>query len=235
MEEKYGGIVLSGINYGENDKILSIFTLEKGTVSANIKGVKKAGAKLKFAQEPFCFAEFIFAKKGERRTVINASLIDSFYPLREDIVKYYSASAVLEYVKKFAKEEIVSAELFTLVINSLKKMAYTSEEPTSVLTDFLIRALSLSGYALSLSGCVNCGAKIENRVFFDSETGSFKCADCFDGKGREIKVSTHAALLSADSGITRQNAKDALRLLEYYIAHKADVKLASLSELDKII
>ena len=49
MEEKVSGIVLGGISYGENDKILKLFTLEKGLISAKIKGVKKAGAKLKFA------------------------------------------------------------------------------------------------------------------------------------------------------------------------------------------
>ena len=62
MEEKLSGIVLGGVNYGENDKIINVFTLEKGVVSAKIKGVKKAGAKLKFASEPFCFAEFVFFK-----------------------------------------------------------------------------------------------------------------------------------------------------------------------------
>ena len=42
MEEKLSGIVLGGVAYGENDKILKIFSLEKGMVSARIKGVKQA-------------------------------------------------------------------------------------------------------------------------------------------------------------------------------------------------
>ena len=45
MEEKLSGIVLSGINYGESDKIINVFTPEKGVVSAKMKSVKKAGAK----------------------------------------------------------------------------------------------------------------------------------------------------------------------------------------------
>ena len=89
MEEKARGIVLGGVNFGESDKILKIFTLEKGVVSAKIKGVKKAGAKLKFASEPFCLVEFIFSVSSGRRTIIGASLIDSFYPVREDIEKYF--------------------------------------------------------------------------------------------------------------------------------------------------
>ena len=88
MEEKVSGIVLGGVNFGENDKILKVFTLEKGLISAKIKGVKKAGAKLKFASEPFCFAEFILSVTNAGHTVIGASLFDSFYSIREDIIKY---------------------------------------------------------------------------------------------------------------------------------------------------
>ena len=80
MEEKMSGIVLGGVNFSENDKILNILTLEKGVISAKIKGVKKAGAKLKFASEPFCFAEFIFSKNLDKRTVIGASLLIVFTP-----------------------------------------------------------------------------------------------------------------------------------------------------------
>ena len=43
MEEKTSGIVLSGVGYGENDKIVNIFTLDKGVVSARMKGVKRQG------------------------------------------------------------------------------------------------------------------------------------------------------------------------------------------------
>ena len=114
MEEKLSGIVLGGINFGENDKILNVFTPELGVISAKIKGVKKAGAKLKFAAEPFCFAEFIFSKKGSMRTVIGASLIDSFYSLRLDLKKYFCAGSVVEYVKKFIQEGITSSELFII-------------------------------------------------------------------------------------------------------------------------
>ena len=74
MEEKLNGIVLSGVSFGENDKILNIFTLEKGTVSAIIKGVKKAGAKLKFASEPFCFAEFFMYRKSRSQQLSHIEL-----------------------------------------------------------------------------------------------------------------------------------------------------------------
>ena len=116
MEEILHGIVLGGVSYGENDKMLTIFTLSKGSISARIKGVKKAGAKLKFASEPFCFAEFVFSTTGERRTVIGASLVDSFYPIRNDLKTLYLASACVEFVRRFSKESIVSEPQFTALV-----------------------------------------------------------------------------------------------------------------------
>ena len=116
MEEKLRGIVLSGVNYGESDKILGIFTLEKGLITAKIKGVKKAGAKMKFASEPFCFAEFIFSEKNGKRTVIGASLIDSFYPLREGVEKFFAGGAMVEYTKKFLYEGMKNEDHFILLI-----------------------------------------------------------------------------------------------------------------------
>ena len=63
---KVNALMLRAADYGENDKILTLLTAELGKISAGIKGVKKAGAKLKFAAQPFCFAEYILSKRGER-------------------------------------------------------------------------------------------------------------------------------------------------------------------------
>ena len=63
MDYKTDALVLRASDYGENDKIVTLFSLQYGKISAALKGVKKAGAKLKFAAQPFCFAEYVLAKK----------------------------------------------------------------------------------------------------------------------------------------------------------------------------
>lgn len=237
MEEKVSGIVLGGVAFGENDKILNIFTLEQGVVSAKIKGVKKAGAKLKFASEPFCFAEFVFSKRGEMRTVIGASLFDSFYPVREDVVKYFCAGAIVEFVKRFYREDIVSPETFFSVVSALKSIAYGDGNAKSALVSFFITALKFAGYALFFDGCDKCGKEIEGRVFFDFRSGDFKCEKCFDGTGREVSIYTYKALQMAESGQLKddyQGTDKALRLIEYYLENRADEKINSLKELIKM-
>ncbi|MBR2498371.1 MAG: DNA repair protein RecO [Clostridia bacterium] len=237
MEEKLSGIVLGGVNFGENDRILNIFTLEQGVVSAKIKGVKKAGAKLKFASEPFCFAEFIFMKKGTMRTVKNASLLDSFYPVRENIVKYFCAGTVVEFLKRFYKEEMISEQTFFLSVDALKQIAY-SEQPKSALVKFLVDALFVAGYGLRTHDCALCEEEISERPFFDYRTGSFYCLECAPDGAREISVHTLSALIKSsvsellddDVGTDR-----ALKLLEFYIQNRSEENLKSLKELIKIL
>ncbi|MBE5754875.1 MAG: DNA repair protein RecO [Clostridiales bacterium] len=237
MEEKMSGIVLGGISFGENDKILKIFTLEQGVVSAKIKGVKKAGAKLKFASEPFCFAEFIFSKRGDLRTVIGASLIESFYPVREDISKYFCAGAIVEFIKKFYREDIVSPETFFTVVSALKSIAYGDIGAKASLVNFFVSALKISGFALSFNGCSKCEGEIDGRIFFDYRSGAFYCEKCFDGTGREVSILTYKALQKAEKGVLEENDEGtlkALKLIEYYLEMRADENLNSLKELIKI-
>ena len=62
-------VVLNSIDYKEKDKLVKLFTAETGVISAVLKGVKSANSKLKFACQPFCFAEFELVKKGEFYTI----------------------------------------------------------------------------------------------------------------------------------------------------------------------
>lgn len=236
MEEKTSGIVISSVNYGESDKIVNVLTPDKGVVSAKMKSVKKAGAKLRFASEPFCFSEYVFSIGKVGRTVIGASLIDSFYPVRLDVKKLYAGSAVLSFTKKFCRENIDSSEIFIYALDALKGMAYGDKSEITYLTEFLCKALADSGYALDVDGCHECGCDIDGAVYFDYRTGGFYCEKCNDGKGRLVLKSTLDALKNASLGMDSQeeNAVKGLKLLDYYMENRADVVIPPLKELIKI-
>ena len=172
------------------------------------------------------------------RTVIGASLIDSFYPVRENIVKFFCAGTVLEFVKKFYQEDMVSPDAFLSMVKALKKIAYGEKNFKSTLVNFLLGALKESGFQLSVNGCFYCGCEeILGRVFFDYRTGSFSCENCFDGTGREVNHQTLTALCLAekeqlDDGF--EGTDKALRLLDYYLKNRTEESLNSLAELIKM-
>ncbi|MBQ7164537.1 MAG: DNA repair protein RecO [Clostridia bacterium] len=240
MEEKLKAVVLRAVDYKDNDKILTLFSLENGVVSAAIRGVKKANAKLKFAAQPFCFCEYVLSKKGDRRSVVSADIIESFYPIREDIVRFYAGAVALEYVNAFVQEEMESEEAFLLLLSFLRALCYSSASPRALLVKFLIEALSLSGYELSVHYCIKCRKSVINRAFFDFDAGGAVCEDCREGADVEINPAT-LSLLSAADGASFDDItsfdfplmieRKAIKLLSYYALVKAGVTLKSVNDL----
>lgn len=235
MEEKVNALMIKSVDYGENDKILTLFSVEKGVISAKIRGVKKAGAKLKFAAEPFCFAEYILSGRNGMHSVINASLIDGFFPLRLDIEKFYAAGAAAEFIKRFCPENVVSAGAFFLLTRCLKALAYTDAPPSHALLAFLTGCLKEIGYGLDLSACAGCGGEV-TRPFFDFSAGAAYCEECRKDGLTEIRLSTYRLLREANSGETpcedyeEESFRRALSLLFKYIRVNTSEELRNLRE-----
>ena len=123
MDLKVNGITLSAVNYKESDRILNVFTLERGKITVNARGVRKATARMKALSEPFCFAEAVLAEKNGRFTATEVNVFDTFYPLRTDVKKYYAGLCALEFTNAFFPEETVSEEQFVLLVNYLKQLS----------------------------------------------------------------------------------------------------------------
>ncbi len=234
MEIKVNALVTRAIEYKDNDKILTLYSYEKGKITAGIKGVKKSGAKLKFASEPFCFAEFILANKGERNTVINATFIDSFYNLRTSLLKYYSSSVIAETVNLLVEQEIRDENLFNLIINTVKHVCY-GENEKAVLCKYLYLFSKYNGYELQDIACYGCGENDLDRVFFNPANATFSCSSCKDLSFMEITTETYNALkliskmsfeeLSSTKEVI--NCDKLLKFLFFYLNIKTDQKLVS--------
>ena len=231
MEQKVDALVLRTADYGENDKIVTLFSLQKGKISASLKGVKKAGAKLKFAAQPFCFAEYVLTGKGERNTVISAALTDGFYPLREDIGKFYAAACVLGVCDTLLFDGIVNEELFLRTVNTLKEMCVSDE--ADALVSFMISALGLSGYGLALEHCGGCGKELSGRMFFDLRDGCFYCSDCAKGSGASestLHELRKGAGMSYDESLAKSGKMRAIRLLSAYFTEKTETRVKAFDE-----
>ena len=233
---KVNALMLRAADYLENDKILTLLTAERGKLTAGIKGVKKAGAKLKFAAQPFCFAEYILAERGGRYTVTQASECESFYELRTDVNKFYAASAVCETALALTYEG-ADTELFYDCVKALSEMCQGDE--SVALIGFLLTALRKAGYGVNTGTCPTCGEALagKDKLRFIMDTGCFTCWDCSNGVG--ASGITYDVLRAADghSGapITLEGTKRALKLLNEYLIYKTDAKCLSLTEYIKLI
>ena len=236
---KVNALMLRAVDYGENDKILTLLTDGLGKISAGIKGVKKAGAKLKFAAQPFCFAEYILSGRGDRYTVTQASETESFYELRTDINKFYAASAVCEVADRLTFGSADDAAVFTLAVQALSNICNSDER--SALIRFLLSALAASGYTLGMDSCSECGARLTSspKMRFDMNAGAFTCWDCGTGYGTGGATYNVLRMCAGrtyePAYITDEGYKRALRLLREYIVFKTDARCAGLSEYIRLL
>ena len=172
------GIVLSSCDFKEKDKLCQIFTVELGKITAILKSCKNSNAKLKFASQPFCFAEFSLVQIGKFYQIVDAKLIDSFFDLTNQLTTYYIAYFMLELVDVSIQQDEQNANLFILLINGLKYICYNKLPAYFVALKFCESILDNLGYRLDFKKCSNCHLPFTSKIFFDIETCEFVCNSC---------------------------------------------------------
>ena len=104
----------------------------------------------------------------------------------------------------------------------------------------LVSALALSGYELSVCGCIKCRKTVKNRAFFDFAAGGAVCGDCRTGTDVEINPATLSLLEAADEtafddisafDFPPMIERKAIKLLSYYALVKAGVTLKAVNDL----
>lgn len=173
------GIVLKAIDYGEKDKIISIFTAEKGRVSAILKGVRRVTSRLKYASQPFCYANFSLSGRTELLTVTDVSEITNFFDITQSYAKMICGSAMLEMVDNAVALDEPDPILFEALRRALGLLSDTDISPDLVLMRFAIGLFKVSGYAMNLKTCHVCGKPLnQDKVVFDLDAGQFCCYKC---------------------------------------------------------
>ena len=238
MEIKTEAIVLQAIDYKDNDKLLTLFSPTLGRITAGARGVKKPKAKLAFSAQPFCFAEYVLAEKGGRYTVTGAYLHESFFSLRYDIVRFYAACAAAEICLAILYENETYEALFIALIECLKSLALSEDDPAEAVASFCLIALRESGYPIDLAFLEECDGDIGERLWFDFADGKFTTFDrCVNGE--RASLSTYHTLRKC-AGLTYSETaleggkKRALRLLKAYLSEKTEIKLENLGELIRL-
>lgn len=234
MDVKTEAIVLQATDYKDNDKLLTLFSPTLGKITAGIRGVKKPKAKLSFAAQPFCFAEYVLAEKGGRYTVTGAYLHESFFELRLDIDCFYAACAAAEICRMLAQENEAYEALFVGFVECLKSLCLAGDDKSEALISFALIALRESGYPIDLGFLEECEGDIGEKLWFDFSDGKFATFErCVQGE--RASVSTYHVLrkcagLAYDEAAVAGGKKRALRLLKAYLCEKTDARFDSVGE-----
>jgi DNA repair protein RecO (recombination protein O) len=205
-------VVLRSFRFGEADRVLHLYTLERGRVGAVAKGVRKTKSRFGARLEPFSHVELVLHHgRGELDTVTGASLIRPHDRSRTDPYRLQVGLIGLEAMLRLYTEQEANERAFTALTRFLDALDDLPSTKRRAALDpltlaFQLKLLWLSGYLPHLDGCVECGEH-EGIVGYLPEAGGVVCAGC----ARSGTLHLTAAGLAAIHGLLHATLADAGR------------------------
>ncbi len=144
---KTEGVVLKRSNFGEADRIITLFTKHYGKITGLAKGIRKLTSRKRGALEIFNQVAF-FATKGKGMEIITeAEVLNPFSGWRKDLKKVGVAYELCEMVDKLTAEGTEQAEVYELLVAALKDLERINREKLPVLVEgFADSLLKLLGF-----------------------------------------------------------------------------------------
>jgi len=186
-------VVLRHADWGEADRLLTLYTRERGKVRAIAKGARKVKSRKAGHLEPFTRVTLQLARGRDLLIVTDADTIDAYQPLREDLIKTGYASYLVELLDRFTyEEESENYNIFRLLTESLSRVA-NEPDPWLAIRYYEVHLLHHLGFRPQLFECANCREEIEAvDQFFSAAQGGVLCPRCGAGLPGVWNVSVEA-------------------------------------------
>ena len=172
-------VVLRTHKLGEADRIITLVTREHGRIKAIAKGVRRTKSRFGARLEPASYVDLQLYTGRTFDTITQAEAIENYGDvLSSDYQNWTVASAILEAAERFTQAEHEPAlQQYLLVVGSLKALSENKYDPSLILDAYLLRSLSVAGYAPSLTICSRCDAPGPHK-FFSLQGGGSVCVTC---------------------------------------------------------
>ena len=184
---KTEAVVLRSMRYGEADRILHLYTPNRGRVSAIAKGVRRARSRFGGRLEPFFRLHIeLHEGRGELLTVTGAQTIDGHARLRGDARALDAAARACDAVGRLFETSEPHPGVFNLLCRQLallderRAARRAPAAARAAALAFRLKLLLAAGLAPQLGACASCGER-EHLVGFSGAAGGVVCAACEAG------------------------------------------------------
>ena len=227
-------VVISTLDHGESDLIVTCYTPEHGKLTGIARGAKRSRKRFVNKLELFSLLDLQY-REGKKSSLVyldQAELSNSFPSLRQDFRRYVAASLLSELTLHWTRENDGDAELFELLTWALTNLD-EGREAGRIIIFFLSRLFAILGFQPQLDGCVLCGSLALQRgpYRFSTSRCGLICAQCRDlNTHSQLPVSLNTAKLlhrAMELPIDKlerlhfspASCREALNLLERYGYH----------------
>jgi DNA repair protein RecO (recombination protein O) len=156
------GIVLKRKNIGEADKLVTLFTKNRGKLKTLAKGVRKVNSRRAGNLEIINHVKIFLHETKSWPILTEVETKSIFLGIKEDLSKLSLVYLMFELVDQLLTEEQESPLVFDLLISTLNSINSESnlEKAKVLVSNFQLKLLSQVGYLPQLQNCVVCNERL---------------------------------------------------------------------------
>ena len=171
-------LVLRRTDFGEADRLLTVFTPSRGKLRLVAKGARKPSSRKSGHVELFSHGQFMVAVGRELDILTQAETLEPFLPLREDLLRTTYAYYVAELADAFTAERDENGPLFRLLMDAFGWLC-TAGDLSLAARYYELHLLGLVGYQPQLFVCIGCKSPLEPEVsYLSAADGGVLCPRC---------------------------------------------------------
>jgi DNA repair protein RecO (recombination protein O) len=176
---KSEAVVLRSMRYGEADRILHLYTPDRGRLSAIAKGVRRSKSRFGGRLEPYFRLRLVlYQGRSDLLTVTSAETLHGHPRLREHAAALDGAARACDAVGRLFDDGDPHRGVYNLLANQLALLdADPSRATLGGALAFRLKLLLAAGFAPQLSACAGCGAS-EHLAGFSGAAGGVVCTAC---------------------------------------------------------
>lgn len=175
-------INLKAYNLSEADKIIVMYSRDKGLIRGVAKGVKKPKSKLGARMDLLVANKLMLYKGKSLDRICQAEALNTFNKTRQNMDKIFYSMYISEVVSNFGVEDDpCSNEVYELLYKALDKISNASDtiEILIAVIKFQLKMMQISGLGVELDCCLCCGEPIRGEnMFFSPQMGGIICNEC---------------------------------------------------------
>jgi DNA repair protein RecO (recombination protein O) len=179
---KTEAVVLRSLRLGEADRVLHLFSADRGRLGAVAKGVRKVRSRLGGRLEPLSRVRLVLHEgRGELHTVTSVDTVHSHASLREQREPLERGSAACHAVLRLFDSAEPNPAAYNLLC---RELALLDSDPAAATRAqslaFRAKLLLVAGFAPELASCASCGEG-DGLSGFSPAAGGMVCSSCEAG------------------------------------------------------
>jgi DNA repair protein RecO (recombination protein O) len=239
------GIVLRGLDLGEADRILTLYTPQSGQLRVIAKGVRRTKSRKAGHLDLFTRSSLLVARGRQLDIVTQAEAIDDFRPIRANLLRSTYCHYVAELLLSFTAESLVNYPVYVLALTTFQRLA-SADDLDLVVRSFELQLLSLTGYRPQLHRCLECAEPIRpGNNLFSVHLGGVLCPSCAASDRAAVPISPPALKMMRNlqtnedsmlrvSRLESDLHREVERRLQEYIVYRLEARPRSIAVLERL-